>query len=451
MPEVRRRVRESARKVVVLDDDPTGGQTVHGLPVLTRWSADVLEPALAEESPAVFVLTNSRSLTGEQAAARCREIAEALADVSQRTDRDFDVLVRGDSTLRGHFPLELDAVRAVIETLPNRRIDGVVVCPFFLEGGRLTAGDTHWVTEGDILTPAAQTEFARDPTFGYASSSLPAWVEEKTGGSVSAGDVVSISLKTIRRAGPQGVCEALARVEDAVIAVNAVSYRDMAVFVAGLLAAQDAGKRFLFRTGASYVKVRAGVSDRGLLTPHELATSGGAGGLVVVGSFVQKSSRQLSRALAEPGVVGVELRVPKILDGASRSAEIARVSGLVDGAITRGSDAIVYTSRELVSQHGVDSALDIGGAVSAALVEVVRGITTLPRFLITKGGNTSSEIATQGLGVVRAWILGQILPGVPVWRLEAESRYPGMSLVVFPGNVGTDDSLVEAMGKLRRR
>jgi uncharacterized protein YgbK (DUF1537 family) len=40
------------------------------------------------------------------------------------------------------------------------------------------------------------------------------------------------------------------------------------------------------------------------------------------------------------------------------------------------------------------------------------------------------------------------LPGIPVWQLGEESRFPGMNYVVFPGNVGGADALLHAYQKL---
>jgi uncharacterized protein YgbK (DUF1537 family) len=81
------------------------------------------------------------------------------------------------------------------------------------------------------------------------------------------------------------------------------------------------------------------------------------------------------------------------------------------------------------------------------LISIVRGLQVRPRFLIAKGGITSSDVATRGLGVRRALVRGQILPGVPVWRLGAEARFPGLDYVVFPGNVGGDTALADAVRK----
>jgi uncharacterized protein YgbK (DUF1537 family) len=379
-----------------------------------------------------------------------QEIASNLAAVAGEMSCDLDIVSRSDSTLRGHFPAEIDALRSTLEPRLGCRYDGVIICPFFLEGGRLTANDVHWVTEGERLIPAAQTEFARDATFGYAHSNLRQWVEEKTDGRAPASRVISISLDIIRREGPAGVHRALGQVTDGRVAVvNATSYRDMAVFVSGLLDAEAEGQRFLFRTAASFVKVRGGVSDRGLLAAEEMIGPGRGGGLIVVGSYVQKTTRQLRRALELAALDPLELSVRQVLDPETRLAEIARVAQAADEAIGRGQEALIYTSRELITDLGRAGELDIGQQVSSALVEVVRQVTAAPRFLIAKGGITSSDVATDGLGVQRAWVLGQILPGIPVWRLGMESRFPDSPYVVFPGNVGTDDSLAQAIQILR--
>jgi uncharacterized protein YgbK (DUF1537 family) len=418
--------------------------------VWTRWTPDALRKALADADPLFYILTNSRSLSEPDAIALNSEIASNLVAAARQIGCDLDVVSRSDSTLRGHFPAEIQALQSTLEPGLGCHYDGIVVCPFFLEGGRLTAGDIHWVTEGERVIPAAQTEYARDATFGYEHSNLRRWVEEKTGGRVPASEVVSVSLDAIRRKGPARVRQALRQVTDGRVAVvNAVSYRDMALFVDGLLDAEAKGQRFLFRTAASFVKVRGGVSEREMLTAAEMVDREGGGGLIVVGSYVQKTTRQLRRALELPALDALELEVRRVLNPATRSAEIERVTQGASKTIAEGRDALVYTSRDLVTDRGRAGELDTGQQVSSALVEVVRRVTAVPHFIIAKGGVTSSDVATHGLDVQRAWVLGQILPGIPVWRLGEESRFPTLPYVVFPGNVGTDESLSTAIQILR--
>jgi uncharacterized protein YgbK (DUF1537 family) len=463
-PEIRRRVQAASHKIAVLDDDPTGTQTVHGVWVVTQWTQEALRPVMGGDSPVFYVLTNSRSLPQDQAVALNREIAANLAAAAQEAGCELDVVSRSDSTLRGHYPAEIDALRETLEPRLGRAYDGTLICPFFVEGGRLTAHDVHWVAEGETLVPAAQTEYACDVTFGYTQSNLRKWVEEKTSGRVPTADVVSISLQAIRGEGPEGVRRALAQVTGGRVAVvNAVTYRDLAVFVAGLLEAQAAGQRFLFRTAASFVKVRGGISDRRLLNSAEMlgeemppestsaASDTGSGGLIVAGSYVDKTTRQLAAARKLPDLCPVQLSVRRVLDEQARQPEIDRVLAETERALRTGRDALLYTSRERVTGRGRAGELDIGQTVSAALVQVVQRVALSPRYLIAKGGITSSDVATRALGVQRAWVLGQILPGIPVWRLGPESRFPGRPYVVFPGNVGADASLADAINVLRGR
>jgi len=230
-----------------------------------------------------------------------------------------------------------------------------------------------------------------------------------------------------------------------VCVVNAASQRDLEVFVQGLLEAEARGRRFLYRTAASFVPICADITPRPLLAPAELAMPGSGGGLIIVGSHVPRTSSQLAALRSQPGVVSVEVHVPALLTEAHHAAEVARVTHAIAQGLRGHADVVLFTSRTLVT--GTDAArnLAIGQRVSAGLVAVVRSLATRPRYLLAKGGITSSDIATQGLGVQRALVLGQILPGVPVWQLGPETRYPGLGYIVFPGNVGGPQALAEVV------
>ena len=452
---IRERIKLSGRKVAVLDDDPTGTQTVSDVLVLTEWSVDALRVALAHDEMVFYISTNSRSYPVEEAVAMNREIAENLAVAAQSLHQEFDLVSRSDSTLRGHYPREVQALRSVLESRLGITYNGEVITPFFYEGGRFTAHDIHWVQEGDWLVPAAQTEYAQDPIFGYHHSNLREWVEEKTSGQIAADSVVPVTLDVIRSEGPSAVAATLRAVAGGQsVIVNAVTYRDMEVFVLGLLEAEEAGKRFLFRTGASFVKVRGGIEDRGLLTSRELFPRGAptdVGGLIIVGSYVQKTTNQLQRALQLDKVVGIELSVPSLLNARTRRAEIADASDRAERALMAGHDAVLFTSRRLVTGRSDEENAQIGQQVSEALVQVVRGVGVRPRFVVAKGGITSSDIGTKALNVTRAMVPGQILPGIPVWILGEGSGLPDIPFVIFPGNVGPPDALDRVITILREQ
>jgi uncharacterized protein YgbK (DUF1537 family) len=446
LPMIRAQARASGRSVVVLDDDPTGTQTVYDVPVLTEWSAETLRTALAERPPALYLLTNSRSLPLAEAQALNQQIGRNLLAVAgDSAERPFVVVSRSDSTLRGHFPGEVAALAAGL----GQPFDAWLLAPFFLEGGRYTIDDVHYVAEDDLLIPAGDTVFARDATFGFHASNLRAWVEEKTGGRIRAGEVASINLDDIRRGGPDRVAERLMALSGGrMCVVNAAATRDLEVVVAALLTVEARGKRFLYRTAASFVQVRAGLAPRALLTHADLQLPATGGGLVVVGSYVPKTTAQVQALLEQPGITAIEVAVAALLDERRRPGEIAHVAQSADELLRAGRDGVLYTSRQLVTGSNADHSLALGRQVSAGLIAIVRAITARPRYLLAKGGITSSDVATRALDVRRALVRGQILPGVPVWQLGVESRWPGLAYIVFPGNVGGPQALAQIVAAL---
>eukprot|EP00192_Tetraselmis_astigmatica_P002253 CAMPEP_0117650246 /NCGR_PEP_ID=MMETSP0804-20121206/1438_1 /TAXON_ID=1074897 /ORGANISM="Tetraselmis astigmatica, Strain CCMP880" /LENGTH=1058 /DNA_ID=CAMNT_0005456107 /DNA_START=50 /DNA_END=3226 /DNA_ORIENTATION=+ len=435
--------------VVVLDDDPTGTQTVHGIRVLMEWSTDTLRAELERDAPGFFILTNTRAMTPEKATKTVKEICSNLSAVAGGTP--FTVVLRSDSTLRGHF---LEEGEAVTEVLGG--FDAWVVCPFFLAGGRYTIDDTHYVKEGDELVPAADTEFAKDKAFGYSHSNLKEYVEEKTRGKVRSQDVASISLTDIRAGGPEEVCrKLLALPKGSVVVVNATSNSDLDVFCDGMLRAEQQGLRLLCRTAANFVSSRMGIPQIPPLRPADLGLKpgrGGPGGLIVVGSYVPKTTAQVEALVkawaARMQVTYVNAEILSCDDPAAVEAEIARAAAVADRALQEGTDALVCTTRRLLSGAGAKQSLKIGNRISSGLVAIVKSIQTCPRFLLAKGGITSSDLATDAMAAKSALIVGQAAPGVPLWELGPGSRYEGMPYVVFPGNVGAETTVAEVVARL---
>ena len=445
LPAIRETVAAARRKIVVLDDDPTGTQTVYDVPVLTTWEVETLRAEFENDAACFYILTNSRSLTPDAARNLNREIANNLK-AAAFSQKKFDVISRSDSTLRGHFPLETDVLAQILGGF-----DAVLLIPFFEAGGRFTINDIHYVAEGDALVPAAETPFARDAAFGYRSSNLREWVAEKSGGAVTAKSVAAISLETIRSGGPDAVREQLLKISSGnVCVVNAACPRDLEVFVQGLLAAEKQGRRFLFRTAASFVAARLGLAPRPLLTAVDLKTGTG-GGLTVVGSYVPKTTEQLQRLLDAGETCAVEISVNALLADATRAAEISRAAAEMNHHLRDRKDVVMFTSRKLVTGADATASLAIGSQISNSLVELVQNLSVRPRYLIAKGGITSSDLATRGLGVKRALVRGQILPGVPVWEPDATATFPGLPYIVFPGNVGDADALKNLVAKLNRK
>jgi uncharacterized protein YgbK (DUF1537 family) len=236
--------------------------------------------------------------------------------------------------------------------------------------------------------------------------------------------------------------------QGSVCIVNAASERDLAVTALGVVQAEQQGKRFLYRTAASFVAARAGIIPRPLLTHMDLNLPEAGGGLIVVGSYVPKTAGQLHYLLENTTVTGIEVQVERLLDDGLQRDEIRWATTQADQSLTSGKDVVICTSRKLITGDSAESSLSIGRRVSDSLVAIVRALSVRPRYVLAKGGITSSDTATKGLNVKRAMVLGQILPGVPVWRLGEESRWPGIVYIVFPGNVGDQKALAEVVGQL---
>jgi uncharacterized protein YgbK (DUF1537 family) len=433
--------------LVALDDDPTGTQTCHDVPVLTVWDVPTLTEEFKITTPGrgFFILTNSRALHPEPAAALIKEICTNLKEAATATKSAFEIVLRGDSTLRGHFPLEADVAESVFG-----QADAWLLCPFFLQGGRYTIGDVHYVAEGEVLTPASQTPFAKDATFGYASSNLRDYVVEKSKGSIARDRVDSLSLDTIRNGGVDAVLRQLLQVpRGTVMIVNAAAEEDVDVVVLALLEAAKSGKKYLFRTGAAFVSARLGIAPIPPISGRTLGLDGKVGGLVIAGSYVPKTTAQLAALVSKSGtsLTSIVLDVRKLLASpAVAEEELKAALGTAESEIARGQDVLVMTSRELIVGGDEAESLNIGATIAKVLVSFLVELKTRPRYVIAKGGITSSDMATKGLRMKRAMIVGQAAPGVPLWRCDQpSSKWPGMPYVVFPGNVGSADALYEVV------
>ena len=438
----------------VLDDDPTGSQAVHDVQVVTVLDEEAYGAALGGPAGTCFVLTNTRSLDEPAAVEINQRAARGLVAVAERAGVRLQLISRSDSTLRGHVMAEVAALQAVRRAAAGRAFDGVLLVPAFLEAGRVTAGDIHWARLGADLVPVGETEFARDATFGYRASDLRDFVAEKSGGTIRPGDVASIGLADIRLGGPSRVQELLAQVRDGRwVVVNATEYSDLDTVACGVLRAEADGHSFLFRTGPSFVRALLGMGPKAPLRgaqiwpPGSPAASGH--GLVVVGSHVGQTSRQVAALIARGGVTGVELDVPALVRGDSVITPAVRQVAAALGH----SDVLLYTSRTVLA-----GGLAIARAVSAALSQIVRETLAAagspgrerPAWIVAKGGITSHDVAVHGLGIRRAEVIGQLFPGViSVFRpLEAAPGAIGRPFVVFAGNVGDEETLRQVVGIL---
>lgn len=443
------------RVIVVLDDDPTGVQTVHGVNVFTELSEQTLFEAFSSEEKLFFILTNSRSLSREKTRILHENIALWIDKASTAIRRDYIIVSRSDSTLRGHWPLETEILRETIEKCGHKKFDGEIICPFFKEGGRYTIDNVHYVQEGKELVVASLTEFARDVSFGYKNAYLPAWCEEKSDGGYPSDSVICISLEELRNedSGPT-VSKLMSAHGFQKIIVNSTSYEDIQSFVYSLSQAVSLGREFIIRSAASIIRILSGIEETALLTSEEISdASNPNGGLVIVGSYVSKTTRQLKLLMESVQCEYLEFDPHVILVRDLVESEIDRISSLAEKAVSSGRTAVVFTSRERLDFDTSDKfkPLQFSVMISDALAEIVKKIKSRPSFIIVKGGITSSDIGTKALKVKKALVLGQVKPGIPVWKTDESSLFPGISYVVFPGNVGKDEDLREIVKDMLSR
>ena len=460
-------------KIVVLDDDPTGSQTVHSCPLLLQWDRATLLEALARPSPLLFVLANTRALAPEAAAARVEEIARALkgamAELEAAAGPDvlgidhWLIVSRGDSTLRGHFPGEVDGLEAELGPF-----DATFLVPAFLQGGRTTVAGVHLLHGEPVHTSA----FARDGLFGYGTSFLPAWVEEKTAGRIPAGQVELVGLAELEGA-EEGLLQRLAGLEgNRCVVVDAERPQHLGALAAGVreLTAPSAAerwgrpRRFLSQAAASWIEALAQLPPQPL-APADLAqlrrVDGGGGllpGFVLVGSHVPLADAQLEVLLAQPGCRGVEIAVAKlarVLKGPVplemlASLELAWLEQL-QGVLAAGHTPVLFTSRGELSCRSAAERRCVGLELAALMARLAAALAPQLGYLISKGGITTHTLLADGLGLARVELQGQLLPGLSLVLTPGDGVVPGLPVLTFPGNLGEPETLRAAWGLMEGR
>lgn len=433
-------------KIIVLDDDPTGSQTVHSCLLLTLWDIDTLRLGLQDESPIFFILTNTRSLTPEQATAVTREVCHNLkAAIAAENLQDFLIVSRSDSTLRGHYPIETDVIAQELGPF-----DAHFLVPAFFEGGRFTRDSIHYLIVNGVPTPVHETEFARDSVFSYSHSYLPDYVAEKTQGRIAASDVERFLLADIR-GGNTTLDRLLALSGNKCVAVDGENQEDLNRFAQDVLAAASRGKRFLFRSAASILTALAALPPQPIAVEQmSQYVRGGKPGAFIVGSHVKKTTEQLQQLLQAPGIVGIEVDVAQLLDDSIQPPSLlSQILEQVQQVIKAGKTPVVYTSRQELVFADVQARLQFGADVSALLMDIVRGLPIELGYLVSKGGITSNDVLAAGLALTSARLLGQILAGCSMVRTPADHpRFPNLPVVLFPGNVGDAEALVTVYNRL---
>lgn len=421
-------------RYVVLDDDPTGTQAIHDVPVLLRWSAVDVRAAL-ESSPSIHLSTNVRALTSQDA----ERVTLSAVSTVRRGAPDARLVLRGDSTLRGHLLAEY---RAAVRGAYEDRPPVLMLVPALPAAGRVTRGGVHYA--GSV--PVHQTEYAHDGVFSYSSSRLLEWAEERTGGLLPAAEGIEVPLETLRTEGPGVVLQAIRTAADrerAVVVPDAETAGDLEVIAAGARDAYANGLPLLVRAAPAFAGVLTGTGASGFAAPP--ATSDGL--LVVCGSYVDHTTHQLTRLYEARGIRPVEVDLGSLLGtAATAGAEIVRAARAVDERLAGDGLAVLVTPRE---RPVAMQTLEAGRRVAEGLARVLPALARLPGVILAKGGITSHVTLEVGLGCGRAHVVGPIAPGVACWRVPIADRE--LNYLIFPGNVGDQDHLADVISLVMDR
>ena len=424
---------DQAGTLVVLDDDPTGTQAVANVPVLLDWDADIVKRS-AIGHPSLHLLTNSRALSPERARRVVRDAADAAVGALSRPR----LWLRGDSTLRAHL---LEEYLAVCDAAYPGRTPPLLLVPALPHphAGRITVGGTHMIEREGVRVPLHETEYARDAGFAYRNARLLQWAEDRSSGffPVSAGlevgsqgaDVLAAALLELAAAGTPAVC-----------VPDAATYADLETIADGLRRAETAGADVIVRSAPAFVGIFAGN-----LASSNVAPPAAEGPLLVVcGSYVSTSTRQLAvLAEAHPGsVIEVDALA---LASANAGPEIARAAAAVGRVLAHSETGIVATPR---ARPKPARSLEAGERIAHNLARIVAAVEPAPAVVLAKGGITSAVVARIGLRARRALVLGPLVDGVALWRLDGPSGRT-IPYVVFPGNVGDDRALLDVVELLR--
>ena len=412
-------------KTIVLDDDPTGTQSASNVVVLLESSADLIAEALTA-ADSVYLLTNSRSISEDEAIALMHSIRADAAEAAAILGEEIQFVLRGDSTLRGHV---------FSETVVFADDASVILfVPAFPDGGRTTEGGVHYVRQGTERVAAHLTEFADDPVFPFSTAVLVDYVLEKSGRSAA-----SIPLAEVRAGGVEDIL--VAAVAGSVVLPDAVTNDDVRLIARGVEAARARGANIVVRSASPLAAALAGVESDGLL-PSPLVPSP-VPTLLVCGSHTAGATAQLDRIAARWGEPVVIPTANAFENPVETGIAIADAAALV--LADRGL-AVVTTERERSADHNT---LEHGRLVMKALTTSVRALLPSVEVVVSKGGITSADVASIGLGAKSATVLGQVLPGVSVWKLTAADDRELLYIVV-PGNVGEPDTLERVLSSLSR-
>ena len=452
IPKIIQILKDESFRLAVIDDDPAGTQTVSDVTIMNKWNCKSVLQEFNELNKVLFFNTNHRTLNQKDAQKIIKNTIELIEEISDLLSGNIDILYRFDSTLRGHFKV---IVESHLKQTKNK-LNGILFIPYFFEGRRYTIDNIQYVSEFDsnknqeILIPVSDSEFSKDHNFPYKSSDLINWVSEQLGSNKYIKKIKSISIDDIRIGGPDRIVSILDSLyKDQICIVNAISMSDIEVVAYAILKIKKRNKNFLYITASSFIRALLGQRNKPLLNRKSLGLKSEKGALIIVGSYVDKTNQQLKKLLELPNIFPIKINIDNIIcenEGLNLVA-VNQIANLIDQNLNIKKDVVLYTNRENLKFNNYDSR-EIGVKVLECLISIINKVEVEPNYIICKGSTTADYISKYNFNVSKAIVLGQVAPGVSVWELGIESSIPSMKFIVFAGNVGDNNLLVEIVENL---
>ncbi|WP_269616304.1 four-carbon acid sugar kinase family protein [Prochlorococcus marinus] len=441
-------------KIIIFDDDPTGSQTVYGCPLLLNWDEQTLEKAFKKSSPLIFILANTRSLSSILAVKKTREICSSIKNfflTKGYSKDDYFYISRGDSTLRGHGVLE-PAILAE-ELGPFHATFHI---PAFLEGGRTTENGIHYLNG----IPVHETDFGRDKIFGFSTSYLAKWIEEKSFGKIQAENILHIGIKQLDMAmnnedGFKSLLSFLSKLENNIsVVVDAKLPNHLETLVRAIKVVSKE-KRFLFRTAASFINSFSELPPNPNNTADLVSLKSKNNkfeykpGLIMIGSHVKLATDQLEVLLNDKSCEGLEIPVSKLAsifaleDYQDKILELEKILlSRINYILDIKKVPVLYTTREEMMFSSYTKRMKFGLELAEFMAILVGKINNKFGYIISKGGITTQLLLQKGLNFNQVDLKGQILPGLSI--VKSNSDQYDLPVVTFPGNLGNDKTLLES-------
>jgi len=448
-------------KIIIIDDDPTGSQTVHGCTLILKWDYDTLLKSLQGSSNLLFILANTRSLSEQDLKIRLKEICSSLKDVMNNSlfmEEEFVVISRGDSTLRGHNFIEPFIINELLGPF-----DATFYIPAFLEGNRTTVNGNHLVDN----IPINETIFSKDKIFGFNTCNVKELIYEQSNYQLDLNHIENIFIKDFEVLETNQSNKLYSYIEqlqnNKKVIVDIIDYSQLDKFSRVIKSLLNK-KKFLFRSAASFISSLSNVkrNKKDNIYFSQLRRKNNNDkimkGLLVVGSYVELSTLQLNKVLEISVCKPIEINVLKLYDFFKLEDNLRQINSLkklISNAIRQNLSQefipVLYTSREIVSLGDNNDLIQFQLFLSAFISEIVSVIKNEIGYLISKGGITTNSIISEGLEAESVYLEGQILPGISLVTFNLLEQKGKLPIVTFPGNIGNQMSLVKALEILENK